>query len=221
MRSLRQVWMLAFVAALLVVGILGLTFRMQSGGDTAMGDRVTAVSSEAVPSEPAPSVVPPPVELAPVATLGDPTRIRIPAIGVSASIVPTSVAPSGAVNVPSDITTVGWYAPGPRPGDLTGSAVIVGHRDGAVQGHGAFYSLGALSLGDRILVSTDHGFVVQYRIVSREVLSKPRFASAAPEYFAVSGPPRLTLITCGGVYDKQRGGYQANVIVTAIPDTQS
>jgi len=29
------------------------------------------------------------------------------------------------------------------------------------------------------------------------------------------GAPVLTLVTCGGSYDRARGGYQANVVVTA------
>ena len=210
MGSMHRNGVAALIAGVLAVVALFFAFRMQAPGDSAIGDRVSAVSSEA-------ATVPPPVAVAPTPSLGDPAVIRIPAIRVTADIVPTSVDSTGAVNIPEDISTVGWYAPGPRPGDLNGSAVIVGHRDGAVQGHGAFYGLSALSLGDRVLVTTSLGYVVQYRIVAREIVSKPKFARAAPEYFATSGPPRLTLITCGGYYDKALGGYQANVIVTAIP----
>lgn len=34
-----------------------------------------------------------------------------------------------------------------------------------------------------------------------------------------SSVSRLTLISCGGVYDPDRGGYQDNVVVTAVPET--
>ena len=34
---------------------------------------------------------------------------------------------------------------------------------------------------------------------------------------AIEGDPRLTLISCGGYYDRANGGYQDNVVVTAVP----
>lgn len=212
MRLVRRYWLLSLTALVLVVATASFVVRPNAPEDTSIGDRVTAVSSEAASS-------PPPVAVVPEADIGNPTLLRIPAIHVSASVVPTTVETNGAVIIPEDISTVGWYEPGPRPGDVAGSAVIVGHRDGAVQGHGAFYSLGALNLGDRVVMTTSQGTVIRYRVVAREVLSKRAFAKAAPDYFATTGPPRLTMITCGGLYDKANGGYQANVIVTAVPDT--
>jgi hypothetical protein len=212
MAMTRRYWVLSLVAFVLVVAATGFAFHLNTPDDTAIGDRVRAVTSEA--ASPAP-----PVGAAPEADIGNPTLLRIPAIRMSAAVVPTTVEPNGAVIVPEDITTVGWYAPGPRPGDATGSTVIVGHRDGVVQGHGALYSLGALNLGDHVVITTSQGTVIRYRVVAREVLSKRAFAKAATDYFATTGPPRLTLITCGGVYSKADGGYQANVVVTAVPDT--
>jgi hypothetical protein len=35
--------------------------------------------------------------------------------------------------------------------------------------------------------------------------------------FARTGAPRLRLITCGGEYDVDAGGYQQNLVVTAVP----
>ena len=212
MAMTRRYWLLSLVALVLVVAATGFAFHLNSPDDTAIGDRVSAVKSES--ATPAP-----PVGATPEADIGHPTLLRIPAIRISAAVVPTTVEPNGAVIVPDDITTVGWYAPGPRPGDATGSTVIVGHRDGVAQGHGALYSLGALNLGDHVVITMSQGIMIRYRVVAREVLSKRAFAKAAPDYFATTGPPRLTLITCGGTYSKADGGYQANVIVTAVPDT--
>ena len=36
-------------------------------------------------------------------------------------------------------------------------------------------------------------------------------------YFARDGAPRLTLITCGGPFDRTTGHYRDNVVVTAVP----
>ncbi len=53
------------------------------------------------------------------------------------------------------------------------------------------------------------------RSSSRESILKKRLPYE--ELFAVDGPPRLTLISCGGYYDPDNGGYQDNVVVTAVP----
>jgi hypothetical protein len=38
-----------------------------------------------------------------------------------------------------------------------------------------------------------------------------------PEVFAVGGPPRLVLITCGGAFDRRTRNYADNVVVFAEP----
>jgi LPXTG-site transpeptidase (sortase) family protein len=101
------------------------------------------------------------------------------------------------------------------PGADQGSAVLVAHRDGQVQGHGVFYDLGNLGVGDRVWVTDASGRHLGYRVVSRELISKKRLPYE--ELFAIDGPARLTLISCGGYYDRNNGGYQDNVVVTAIP----
>ena len=37
------------------------------------------------------------------------------------------------------------------------------------------------------------------------------------DVFDRSGPAVLRLITCGGAYDAEDGGYQDNLVVTATP----
>ena len=37
------------------------------------------------------------------------------------------------------------------------------------------------------------------------------------ELFARTGPERLWIITCGGEYLPDEGGYQQNLVVTAVP----
>ena len=37
------------------------------------------------------------------------------------------------------------------------------------------------------------------------------------DVFDTSGAPRLSLVTCGGVFNSQTGHYLDNVIVTATP----
>ena len=148
-----------------------------------------------------------------------PLRVKIPRLAVSAAVLPVGLDKSRAVQIPPDIRDVGWYQLGVPPGAFRGSAVLVGHRDGREQGHGAFYDLGLLDVGDRITVTNAAGQVLAYRVVARESISKRRLPYK--ELFAVDGKPRLTLISCGGIYDPNNGGYQDNVVVTAVRDFAS
>ena len=144
-----------------------------------------------------------------------PVGVRIPSIGVDAKVLPMGLDEVGAMALPEDITKVAWYELGVPPGADRGSAVLAAHRDGRVQGHGVFYDLGRLDVGNRIAVTTADGGTILYEVVARELIAKQRLP--LEELFAVDGPARLTLISCGGYYDRSNGGYQDNVVVTAIP----
>lgn len=144
-----------------------------------------------------------------------PVRVRIPAIDVDAEVISVGIDKNRAVEVPENIFTVGWYKLGPVPGSQMGSAVLVGHRDGAVDGAGVFYDLGRLRPGDRVMVFDAIGNRLRYEVVAREVIDKDAMPMA--ELFSPYGRPLLTLISCGGSYDRSNGGYQANVVVTAVP----
>lgn len=144
-----------------------------------------------------------------------PTQLVIPAIGVKTRILPVGLDSSGGVAIPDDIRLVGWWSLGVTPGANRGSAVLVAHRDGVVQGRGVFYGLGALTVGDRVTVQDSAGRSLDYRVTAREYIRKRALPLA--ELFAVDGPPRLTLISCGGPYIKDQGGYQDNIVVTALP----
>lgn len=146
-----------------------------------------------------------------------PVKVHIPSIDVTAPVVNVGLTKDRVMEIPEDITKVGWYQYSVTPGSHQGSAVIVGHRDGAVQGHGAFYDIGTLEVGDKIVVTNEDGQKLDYKVVARELLDKHKWSKEAPKYFVIDGPARLTLISCGGYYDKAAGGYQSNVIVTAVP----
>jgi len=144
-----------------------------------------------------------------------PTTLTIASIAVSAPVEAAGVAPDGTVAIPHNAYHVGWYEFGPAPGDPTGSAVIVGHRDSRTQGRGALYNLGAVNLGDQVQIRLSDGKTLAYRVVERRLYLKQGLPWAT--FFTNQGPPRLTVITCGGAYDPNHGGYQDNLIVTATP----
>jgi hypothetical protein len=187
----------------------------------------------AAPATPEPTEVPTPVSAAPqvagpevprigveVAPQPDlplpplPTQLLIPSVRINATVAPTGVLADGQVDVPQDAKAVGWYEYGVRPGWPVGSSVIVGHVDSRTQGRGAMFPLKGVQVGDPVSVVREDGSRLEYRIVSRESVDKGVLPTG--ELFSSDGPERLTLITCGGAYIRSAGGYQENVVVTAV-----
>jgi hypothetical protein len=144
-----------------------------------------------------------------------PTEISIATLGVQAPIDQVGVYDDGSVEIPEDITRVGWYRFGAGPRQGAGSTVIVGHRDGFDEGPGAFYSVSALEPGDVVELQLEDGNARTYEVVSREAIDRTLLPS--DDVFDEDGPERLTLISCIGYFDRDNGGYQQNVVVTAIP----
>lgn len=215
-------WALVAVSALIaIVGVVWLVRSWSSPGSAIVADvgvrpsvaaPLASSSAEAAASAREPSDVSPQPEpdLFPV-----PRSVSIPALDVDARVVPVGLEADGAIEIPDDVDIVGWYELGVPPGADRGSAVLVAHRDGRGQGPGVFYDLGMMDVGDRVRVRDDAGGVLVFEVVARESLRKKGLPY--DELFTADGPPRLTLISCGGAYDADRGGYQDNVIVTAVP----
>lgn len=163
--------------------------------------QVVPTTSARLADQPRSSVVPP-------------ARIVAPTIGVDAAVVEVGVDPDGLMTVPGDVATAGWYRHGPVPG-APGSAVIAGHVDSRTQGRGAFFELGALALGDEIVVVDADGQETTWTVTARETFAKASLPVA--DLYDRSGSPRLVLITCGGDFDAAARSYRSNVVVVAQP----
>jgi sortase (surface protein transpeptidase) len=131
-------------------------------------------------------------------------------------VVPVGVAADGSMEVPENVATAGWYRFGPAPGEQHGSVVLSGHINDRDQGVGAFAVLADVAEGEPVRVTMADGRVLDYRVVARERFDK----SVVPmgRIFDRSGAPRLTLVTCGGAFDRASGNYRDNIVVTAVPD---
>lgn len=215
------VFFLAFVslASIVLGGILFAANLNQSNNNlkTAFPKEIGTLASPSVtpiPQEPeltpSPSSPTTPVVLYPL------KNISIPVLDVSAPIVPVGIKKDLSLEIPDDINLIGWYRFASHPEDKQGSTVLVGHRDGVNQGHGAFYSIGLLKENDIIRVSLENSQIFEYKVSSVRLLDKTEFKKAAKDLFSTIGAERLTLISCGGYYDSSAGGYQANIIVTAV-----
>jgi len=141
----------------------------------------------------------------------------LPSLGVDTAVVAVGVDGRGEMAVPDDVRQTGWYRFGPAPGSAAGSSVVSGHVDDAVQGRGAFYRLVDLAVGDPVVVTTAAGVDLTFRVST--VRRIPKSTLPVDELFARDGPPHLTLVTCGGAFDRASGSYRDNVVVTAAPAT--
>lgn len=151
----------------------------------------------------------------PQADSGVPVRLRIPSLGIQGDVRPVGMSDATTMQVPEDIAVVGWFDRSVLPIAEVGHTVLVGHRDGAIDPNGVFRRLGEIGEGDAITVRDHSGRRIDYEVTRVDVLHDEVFAQMAPRIFQTSGPHRLVLITCGGAYDGEKGGYQANVVVMA------
>ena len=103
----------------------------------------------------------------------------------------------------------------PEARDPQGSAVLGGHLDSREYGIGPLAVLRRLRDGDVIVVRTTTGRET-FRVTSIRMIRKQ--ALPLRTLFDRDGQRRLRIVTCGGPYIRSRGGYQDNLVVTAIPD---
>ncbi|GAA3559430.1 hypothetical protein GCM10022197_13550 [Microlunatus spumicola] len=144
-----------------------------------------------------------------------PERVVAKAVGLDLRVVPTGVARDGQMALPDKPTELGWYRFGAAPGDRRGAVVVAGHVDSDRYGAGPLTRAAGLERGDRVELRDADGGTVTYEVRKVQRIRKADFSPA--DVFDRSGPAVLRLITCGGAYDADRGGYQDNLVVTAVP----
>jgi hypothetical protein len=161
------------------------------------------------------AAVPPPSDTRPAGASTLPVALTIPSIGVSTRLIDLGLTAGGALQVPSVTSVAGWYTGSPRPGTV-GPAIIVGHID-SYAGPAVFFRLSELRPGDRVYVRRADGTLAVFRVTSVRMYPKDGFPTQA-----VYGPTpdaELRLITCGGVFDRERGSYLSNVVAYATAVT--
>ena len=139
-----------------------------------------------------------------------PTSLHIPAIGVATDLVGLGLNDDNTVEVPEDADKAGWFDLGPTPG-RPGSAVILGHVDSSV-GPAVFSRLRHLQAGDEVEVRLADGTTAPFAVTHVVTYPNDRFP-ARKVYAGTPRRPTLKLVTCGGRYDAEAGGYQSNVVV--------
>lgn len=219
-RARRRV--VPLLAASLVAGV-GLAWGLGHLGDGAGPDEATSPSASSAPSSSSSPRVSPSAEPSPVQSARRagqrseaPSRVRLPS-GTTVPVVAVGTTDAGVLDVPEDIRTAGWWRGGSRLGDPFGSTLVAAHIDSTTQGLGPYVELLGVESGARIVVRSAHLRQV-FRVTSLRLVPRADLAGDS-EIFAVSGRRRLTMVTCAGPYDADRGGYQNLAIVTAMPSS--
>lgn len=154
----------------------------------------------------------------PFQAAGVPIRLRIPAIGVDASIERSGRDKEGKVDVPRISRNVAWFNESALPGQAGKTSVISGHLDDPY-GPAVFYKLRMLVPGDEVEVTYENGdrfiFVVE---------AKERYAfDRAPvqKVFGATARRMLNLITCDGAWNAGQANYgQRLVVYTRLKEGQ-
>lgn len=126
-----------------------------------------------------------------------PNRLIISSIGVDTAVETVGMLHDGNLATPSlsPWDDVGWYAAGPRPGEV-GSAVIDGHLDRPGGSPAVFWNLRHMHVGDSVMIIDAAGGTERFR-VTRIALYHPRHAPIQ-EIFGDESGSYLNLITCAG-----------------------
>jgi sortase (surface protein transpeptidase) len=140
-----------------------------------------------------------------------PVEVEVPAVDISARVVPLGLTDGGALEVPEDFSTAGWWAAGPEPGER-GAAVITAHIDSKT-GPAAFYTLADASPGDKVYVHRKDGSTATF-VIDR-VGQYPKDDFPTHQVYDKTPGPTLRLITCGGTFDDSIGHYRDNIVAYA------
>jgi LPXTG-site transpeptidase (sortase) family protein len=137
--------------------------------------------------------------------------IAMPALGVKAPIVRVGVdAKTNSMVTPRNARDVAWLDQGPFPG-VQQNAVLAGHKNWSGR-TGSFDGLARLRNGDPVVV-TFGARTWTFKIVWVR-LYDPRNAPV-DKLMGLTSAPSVTLITCGGAFDRSIRHYRGRVIARA------
>ena len=199
---------LAAVCLVAACGCLVQAWRSTGGNRHLVPFRVAQIAPKPVAARPVSKKLDPPVPV----SVAPPVTLDIPAVGLSAPIVPVGLDDYGQIAVPFP-NVAGWYRLGPAPGAV-GPAVIVGHVD-TYNGPAVFYRLTALQVGDEVDIVRADGTQSRFVITGVTVVEKTIFPTSA--VFAPTPTPTLRLITCTGQFDSSTHHYLDSLIAWGVP----
>jgi LPXTG-site transpeptidase (sortase) family protein len=184
---------------------------------TGAGAMAPVVSKEQGETPTTGGLRPGPLGLAPapfVVRGAEPISIQIEKAIVDAQIETQEIV-DGVMLDPSGPFVVSWYRETGRLGEQD-NIVMAGHLDYWDVGQAVFFNLWKLQQGDVIKVTGEDGVTYEYKVewiksFNVEELDKQGVRSIVGK----TDDEVLTLITCGGPFDYERGEYLERIVVRA------
>lgn len=148
-----------------------------------------------------------------------PIAIKIDKAGVDAQVETQEIV-DGVMQNPSGPFVVSWYRETGRPGEAD-NIVMAGHLDYWDVGQAVFWNLGKLQKGDVIEITGEDNHVYKYKVDwSKSYKTEDLTPKVLRKIVGKSDSEELTLITCTGDFDYNRGAYLSRLVVRAsrMPD---
>ena len=141
---------------------------------------------------------------------GLPSRLKIPKIGVDATIDYMGTTPQGEMSTPDGPVNAGWFKLGPRPGE-NGNAVINGHFGYKNDIPAVFDNLHKLQKGDNVYTTNEKNETIAF--VVRELRTYTPNENATDIFRSSDGQAHLNLITCQGIWNQAQKSYSTRLVV--------
>jgi len=198
---MRKYIILLFVA----IGFLGsYLFRNEISG--AFGNNSEDVKAEKIAQTLEIAISPTPQEFEPA----NPVTISIPSLEVTADVEHVGKDSEGRMDVPKGVMNAAWYELGPLPGEY-GNAVIAAHYDTPTGEPSTFYEINTLLPGDEIVVTDENGMEFVFNVT--EVITYDNDNFPIKTVFGKNDKKMLNLITCAGIFDKEKKDYSDRTVV--------
>jgi LPXTG-site transpeptidase (sortase) family protein len=216
---MKDNYYIALPLLLMGVALTAFSFYWLSVEDTAQAPspalNVQTFDGWVPQTQPQPQTVagqPQPISTAPI------VRVAVPRVGINAPVEVLTLDGRGAMQDPKTPNAVAWYDFSARPGQL-GNVVLAGHVDYEKYGPAVFWRLRDLKPGDKVEVGLADGTTFNY-----EVESLNYYDAATAPVKEITGPTQyeaITLITCGGSFDRRNLSYNQRLVVRATRVTTS
>lgn len=153
-----------------------------------------------------------PIKECPEAAADMPRKIELPSLDKSGCIQPVGIDQDEKIAVPTNIHVVGWFVDSPKPGD-PGVSIIDGHVQGRYS-EAIFKHLGMLEEGDMVRVEFGDKSERQFKVATTNQYSAEQTATEQFKQLA-NIDKQLTLITCGGTFNRDTEQYDKRIVVRA------
>jgi sortase (surface protein transpeptidase) len=152
--------------------------------------------------------------------LGEETgmRVVIPKLGVDQATITMGIMADGSTfQVPNSAHEIAWYNFSGAPGSAQTNAIFASHINYYGRA-GSFNQIHNLAEGDIVEIHQIDGTMHTYRVIWTKRIYKPSLTwedvGCRPDTGCTS-QNTITLITCGGAFDRSSGHYVDNTVVRA------